>query len=61
MVKQSRWKSPVLWVSIASLIGFTVKTYFGYEIPQFDVLVNMILIVASGLGIINNPENKAAL
>lgn len=58
---QSRWQSWALWISIASLIGFTTKTYFGFEIPQFDLLVNMILVVVSGFGIINNPENKTGL
>lgn len=58
-MKQNRFKSWALWVSVAALIGFVSKTYFGYEIPQFDTLVNMILIVLAGFGIINNPENKS--
>ena len=58
---QSRLKSPVLWVSIATLVAFVLKTYFEYEIPQFDKLVDLILIVASGLGIVNNPVNKEGI
>ena len=61
MVTQNRFQSWVLWVSVAALIGFVVKTYFGYEIPQFDTLINMILVILSGFGIVNNPENKIGL
>ena len=55
---QNRFKSPALWVSVAALVGFISKTYFHYEIPQFDVLINMLLAVAVGFGIVNNPTNK---
>ena len=58
---QNRFKSWALWLSVAALIGFVTKTYFGYEIPQFDTLVNLVLIVLAGFGIINNPENKGNL
>jgi len=54
---QSRFKSWALWLSVASLIGFVAKTYLGYEIPQFDTLVNMVLVVLAGFGIINNPTD----
>ena len=57
-VIQNRFRSWALWLSVATLIGFVVKTYFNYEISKFDELVNMILIVVSGFGIINNPTSK---
>jgi len=60
-MKQNRFKSWALWLSVAALIGFVAKTYFRYEIPQFDTLVNLVLIVLAGFGIINNPENKNSL
>ncbi|MFA5715305.1 MAG: holin [Candidatus Paceibacterota bacterium] len=60
-MEQSRWKSWALWLSVAALIAFVSKTFFGYEIPQFDVLVNMILVVLAGFGIINNPTSKNTL
>lgn len=60
-MKQNRLKSWALWVSVAALIGFVTKTYLGYEIPQFDTLVNLILIVLSGFGIVNNPTEKTSL
>jgi uncharacterized membrane protein len=60
-MEQSRWKSWALWLSVAALIAFVSKTFFGYEIPQFDALVNMILVVLAGFGIINNPTSKNTL
>lgn len=58
-MKQNRFKSWALWVAVAAFISFVSKTYFGYEIPQFDTLVNMTLGILVLLGIINNPENKS--
>jgi uncharacterized membrane protein len=60
-MKQNRFKSWGLWLSVAALIGFITKTYCGYEIPQFDTLVNMILVVLAGFGIINNPTDKNSI
>lgn len=58
---QNRVKSKALWLSVAALIAFVAKTYFGYEIPEFDVFVDMLLLVFAGFGIINNPTNKEGL
>jgi hypothetical protein len=58
---QNRYHSPALWVSVAALIAFVSKTYFGYEIPEFDKLVELLLVAATGFGIINNPTNKTGL
>lgn len=58
---QSRIQSWALWMSIAALISFVAKTYFKYEIPEFDELVNLILSVLVGFGIINNPTNGESL
>lgn len=60
-MRQNRFKSWALWLSVAALIGFVSKTYFNYEIPQFDTLVDMILVVLTGFGIINNPTDKKRL
>ncbi len=59
--EQNRFKSWALWLAVAALVGFVSKTYFNYEIPEFDTLVNMILIVLAGFGIINNPTNKGGV
>lgn len=56
-MKQNRLKSWALWVSVGALIAFVSKTYFGYEIPQFDQLISLILVVLAGFGIINNPTD----
>ena len=60
-MEQNRFKSWALWLSVAALIGFVSKTYLCYEIPQFDTLVNMVLVVLAGFGIINSPTNKGKL
>lgn len=52
---QNRYKSWALWLAVAALIAFVSKTYLGYEIPQFNELVNLILVVLTGFGILNNP------
>lgn len=57
-MEQKRYKSWALWVAVAALIAFVSKTYFGYEIPEFDKLVNLVLTVLALFGIINNPTNK---
>ena len=54
---QNRLKSWPLWVAIVALITFCTKTYLGYEIPGVDQLVDLILPVVVGLGIINNPTD----
>jgi uncharacterized membrane protein len=58
---QNRWKSWGLWVSVASLIGFILKTYLKVEIAEYDTFVNMMLNVLVLFGIINNPEKKGEL
>lgn len=55
---QNRFKSWALWVAVAALIAFVTKTWFNFEIPQFDVFVDLILTVLAAFGIINNPTDK---
>ena len=54
---QNRFKSWSLWLSVASLVTFTAKTYFQFEIPEADKFVNLILVVLTGFGILNNPTD----
>jgi len=58
---QNRFQSWALWLAVAALVGFVSKTYFNYEIPEFDTLINLILVVLVGFGIVNNPTDKGAL
>jgi hypothetical protein len=55
---QNRFKSPMAWASVLTLILFVLKTYFKVELPEGDKLVELILLALSGMGIFNNPENK---
>ena len=55
---QKRYKSWALWLSVAALVGYVLKTYFKYEIQGFDTLVEMILVVLTGFGILNNPTDR---
>ena len=58
MPKQSKLRSWPLWLAVAALITFVTKTYFGYEIPGADNLLDLILPIVIGLGIINNPSDS---
>ena len=61
-MKQNRFKSWALWMSIAALVIFVVKTATGYDLgPIWDELANLLLPVLVGLGIINNPTDGANL
>ena len=58
IIEQNRLRSWTLWLSVAALIAFVTKTYFHYEIPEFDNLVNLILVVLTAFGILNNPSDS---
>ena len=54
-----RFKSWALWVSIAALVVFLVKTFCGVDIaPTVDGFLNVLLPVLVGFGIVNNPTDK---
>ncbi len=55
---QNRLKSWVLWMSVAALITFVTKEWFGWEIPKFDEFVELLLTVLVGFGVVNNPTDK---
>ena len=54
---QNRFKSYVLWVSVASFVSLITKTFFNYEIANYDEIVTAILTIAVLTGIINNPTD----
>lgn len=57
--KQSRLKSWALWTSIAALVVFCVKQFAGLEIGEtVDGLLDVLLPVLVGFGIVNNPTDK---
>ena len=54
-----RFKSWALWLSIAALIVFCVKEFAGIDIGDtVDGLLNVLLPVLVGFGIVNNPTDK---
>jgi len=56
---QNRFKSWALWIAVASLIGFCVKEFAGIDIDTtINGLLNVLLPVLVGFGIINNPTNS---
>lgn len=55
----NRMKSWALWVSLAALIAFCVKEFFGIDIDAtIDGLLNVLCPVLVGFGIVNNPTDK---
>ena len=57
-MKQNRLRSKTAWLSVLTLVIFVAKTYFGYNIPEADQLINLILITGTAVGIFNNPERS---
>ena len=60
MNRQNRMKSWALWVSIAALVVFCVKEFAGIDISEtVDGLLNVLLPVLVGFGVVNDPTNKS--
>ena len=58
----NRLKSWALWVSIAALVVFCVKEFWGLDISHtMDGFLNVLLPVLCGFGIINNPTDPTRL
>lgn len=56
---QNRFKSWALWVSIAALIVFCVKQFAGLDISEtVNGLLDVLLPVLVGFGIVNNPTDS---
>lgn len=61
-MKQNRWKSYVLWVAVAALVGMGLTDFNVLEdLGQYDKYVEKILYIAILLGIINSPTEKEKL
>lgn len=57
--KQNRFKSWALWTSVAALVVFCVKQFAGLDIGEtVNGLLDVLLPVLVGFGIVNNPTNK---
>lgn len=62
---QNRWKSPVVWASLAALLFFVLKTFgllewMGLTKDSYDELVGLVLAALVAFGVLNNPTSKAA-
>jgi uncharacterized membrane protein len=61
-MEQNRFKSWSLWVAVAALIVFCVKTFFNFDISeQMNGFLNVLCPVLIGFGIINNPTTSDKL
>ena len=57
--KQNRLKSWALWVSVAGLVVFLVKTFVKVDIADWmNDFLNVLCPVLVGFGIVNNPTDK---
>lgn len=54
-----RFKSWAVWMSLAALVVFCVKEFAGIDISgTVDGLLNVLLPVLVGFGIVNNPTDS---
>jgi uncharacterized membrane protein len=55
-----RFRSWALWLAIGALVVFCVKEFTGIDIGNtVDGLLNVLLPVLVGFGIVNNPTDKS--
>lgn len=64
VVKQPRWKSWAVWVSVLgalwtifNALGLTAR--WGIEESTFKTVVDAVGVILIGFGILNNPTDKA--
>lgn len=56
-MNQEWYKSWALWLSIAALVVYAIKTFFKLDISaEVDGFLNVLLPVLVGFGVINNPN-----
>ena len=59
---KEKLRSWALWVSMAALVVFCVKTFGGVDISAtMDGLLNVLCPVLVGFGIVNNPNSRDSL
>ena len=59
---KEKLKSWALWVSLAALVVFCVKEFAGIDISEtVNGLLDVLLPVLVGFGIINNPNSRNSL
>lgn len=61
-MKQKWYQSWALWLSIAALIAYIAKTVVKVDIVEWlDGLMNVLLPVLVGFGVVNNPNARGRL
>lgn len=56
---KEKLKSWPMWLAVGALVVFLVKTFTGVDISDtVDGLLNILLPVLVGFGIINNPNSR---
>lgn len=56
---QNRFKSWALWLSVAALVVYVVKTIWGLDLSeQVNGFLDVLLPVLVGFGIVNNPTDR---
>jgi len=60
---QNRWKSPIVWTSLAALLFFILKTWgllewIGLTQASYDQLISLLLVALTAFGVLNNPTNS---
>lgn len=59
---KEKLKSWALWLALAALIVFLVKTFTGWDIGGWmDDFLNVLLPVLTAFGIVNNPDVRTHL
>ncbi len=54
-----RFRSWALWLSLGALVVFCVKEFAGIDVADtVDGLLNVLLPVLCGFGIVNNPTDR---
>lgn len=64
MIKNMKEKagSWALWLSISALVVFCVKEFTGMDINStVDGLLNVLLPVLVGFGVVNNPNSRDSM
>lgn len=54
----NRLRSKVVICSLLALIFFIVKYWIGFEIPEWDTFVTLLMAVLIGFGVLNNPTDS---
>lgn len=58
-MRQNRFKSWALWMSIAALVVFLLQQFAGIDISSpVNEIMTLVLPILVAFGIINDPTNK---